>query len=168
MLPGDSTVRVALALFPFVTATDAHARIIEFGVGRDDRAVEILGVKYTMSGLTTAMNTTDRWAAALSENPEHLLTPPTQTFSFDDKAVYGFLQDVQHGSLTTTGAALKYTRTLQADLYGLLRPFRQVAIIWNNMREVVKFRMEVYYRPVYLNDDELEALNRQKGAYRRT
>lgn len=142
---------------------------VQFGVGRKDRAIRLLQVIYHISTRPIGVNANLEWSAGISENPEHELAPPTLAEMIRSKAIYGFHRNFFRTSQFTGVGAVELTLKDEfIDLKGLVRPFRQLVVFANEMDTTVDFRAEIYYSPVSLASDELEALNRQKGAYRRT
>lgn len=161
-----AAVRVARVFILLLDNNDRIGIPIQFGVGRKDRAVELLGAHYFASGISTSP-VTSRLGGALSENPAHegLNAPPTLTFAFHDAALYALSA---HWTITVGAAFSTAIRLPYVPLYGLLVPFRQIVCLFNNGGTSMKMRAEIYYRPTDLPDTDLDSINRQKGAYRRT
>lgn len=174
-MPVDGEVRELVVATDLINDEENLGIPISFGVGRKDRAVRLWGAKYSISGFTASAGVTLTWGFALSENPEHELAAnrPTLVFAFSNEAIYAFhyarkgafqFQQGEHGG----GAYAFEDHTAHIPLYGILRPFRQIAMFWNESDAGVKMRAEFYYSPVSEGVIDLESLNRQKGAYRRT
>lgn len=165
MPQGGNAVRVARVSLAEVVHTSNIGVPISFGVGRRDRAVELLGIHYFLEGMVPSAGI-GLWGMALSENPEHQngMNIPTLVEAFLDSAIYAF--GFKWENLVTTGN--RSSDGIYVPLYGLLVPFRQAVIFWNSAGDTANMKAEAYYRPAAVGRDELESLNRQKGAYRRT
>ncbi len=144
---------------------------ISFGVGRKDMAVRLIAAHYHISGLNSDIGAgaVVRWGACLSQNPDHENSPPTLTFANTDSAVYALGQRLYSRQIAgAAGGWALIEDGLHVPLYGLLRPFRQVLIMYNSTNLTVKLAAEIFYAPVDLPLEDLNTLNRQKGSYRRT
>lgn len=175
----EGETRVLVGSVPLLANGDRIGIPVAFGIGRKDRAVRLWGLHAEIQSIAVNPIGVTAWAIALSVNPEHegLNNPPTLVFAHDDEALYAFAE-TRHTALTVdpNPAAVEraiaiplHTQTgLSLDLYGLLRPFRQILCFWNESDTDTKLRCDIYYSPVEEGRVDLDSLNRQKGAYRRT
>lgn len=165
----EDDVRVAVVVAEAVNDSVEVAIPVEFGTGRRDRAVQLWQVIYHISSRPIGVNANLEWSAAISENPEHELVPPNLEAMIRSKAVYGFHRNFFRTSqFTGVGAVELILKDEVVDLKGMLRPFRQLVVFANEMDATLDFRAEIYYSPAKLTRNDLDSINRQKGAYRRT
>lgn len=167
-MPPAAETRVLSA---FLEVDDGASGVepVSFGVGRRDRAARLFGVHYSIDDLSSAINVDQSIIIALSENPEHDVVPPaTLEIARRDKALYGFYELSRRHGIVTTGGGDFRTTTKIIPLYGILVPFRQRIIVVNELDDTMEIRAEIYYEPVLLPETDLESINRQHGAYRRT
>lgn len=170
----EDETRVLVTSVPLLLPDERVAIPVLFGVGRKDRAVRLLSAKYVISGFDAEPEQPVlRWAFALSENPEHELTPPTLTNAIDDKAIYALYHYRSETWLVEAlnegkAAIILQERTFQMPLYRLLRPFRQILLLWNHSDASIKMRAEIYYQPATDVREDIKSINIKYGGYRRT
>lgn len=142
---------------------------LDFGVPHLASGVRLLGVAYNIEFFGDDQELA-RGVFCLSENPKHEVTPPVNTRAFlEDPACYGiaiWMSDIKNAG-SSWGAARTF-QTLTLPLYGILRGFRQILCIFNDVGYQVNFQAEIFYQPVFLGLNEGGAIARQKGTYRRT
>ncbi|MBA7538672.1 hypothetical protein ES705_30953 [subsurface metagenome] len=104
---------------------------------------------------------------AISTNPEHEDTPPASIREFmESKALYA-----KHVIISRSVETILRSRvdTRHVELYGLLRPRRQIWIVYAvNMTGANKwFGLELNYIPVKVDDVTLSEYNNRYGLYKR-
>jgi hypothetical protein len=109
--------------------------------------------------------------SALSTNPEHEENPPASIREFmESKALYAkkvyVCNSILQGLEYDIGFLLE---TKAIELYGLLRPRRQIWVVYAVNMLVVKawFGLEINYRPVRVDDVTLSEYNQRYGLYKR-
>jgi len=164
-MPQDG--RIQTATFSYEGATGYNSMPIEFGSRGE--ACELLGVHYHCLGLRTDQDSS--FITALSSNPDFEVTPPVAIGEImAGKSTYGLLCIVQDFyQATADGLAMgEAVLTWIIPLYGLIRPRRQMWVWSISANITMPLVCEIYYRPVTLQDDEMDLLNRKYGLYRRT
>ena len=168
-MQADDEVRVFIGFLNIPDST-SECLPVDFGIGRRDAVVEILSVLYTarfypQPGVNGSVNR--YWCTCLSENPEHRKSPPAWRDMFISPSAYAL-----YGWYSNTPIDDNYNvnigGTKQFIFHGLTRPFRQLWCVFNGLGDTGDFRLEIYYRAKILPVDVVRALDRQKGALRRT
>ena len=169
-MPAADEVRVALAILGPVGDNQGESVTVNFGIGIRGAAVRLWGIHYTVSAIGTTLNEFLDFACALSEDPGHLLEPFTvPSILLTSPKVYGVFYVRQQMVISTNGATILRAFAKEIPLHGILRPSRQVFTVVNRLNDAVQVRAEIYYSPVgNLSRAEVDGLNRQKGAIRRT
>ena len=159
----------------FATATtDGSVTVlpVQFGVGRRDRAVRIESLHYTVTQWGIANTSAfQQWAACLSEDPEHEVTAPVGgiTAGIGFSSYYGWVfEATDRLELTEVGYFNEVQKTHHIELHGILRPYRQRVVFYNEVGASAQFRCEILYRPVTLPDQDLRSIDRTHGAIRRS
>ena len=145
-----------------VTSPSFSSLVVEMGARGE--AVEMIALHISISAILPS--TTQRSiVVALSTDPSHEVVPPVARIAmFSLKALYGFSSGFWQ--VGASGGARSSTEII--PLYGLVRPRRQILVwAWVGITEEQTFRVEIYYRPVSLNKEDLDALNLKYGKYRR-
>ena len=145
-----------------IAADDFASAPVEMGARGE--AVELWGLHLITGEMAVVIS--QSLMVALSSNPRHELTPPGSEDAFAlDPALYGMAltRKTSH-----TNVAESYVPQIFVPLYGIVRPRRQI-LVWSFIRPAATlvFRVEIYYRPVSLNKQDLDALNLKYGKYRR-
>ncbi len=109
---------------------------------------------------------------ALSSNPEHEAKPPASIGEFSEsKALYAKKVWVNEGSIRgEADYAMAWSiETKAIELYGLLRPRRQIWVVYavSMIPNTKWFGLELNYRPVKVDDATLSEYNTKYGLYRR-
>ncbi|KKM65648.1 hypothetical protein LCGC14_1489110 [marine sediment metagenome] len=163
-MPQEGNVQVVV---PTVSVEAGTAKGFVVELGAKGEAVALLGLhvgieEFLPSGEFVVF-------VALSSNPGHLLTPPaTSAARAGDKALYGATLLTGREVLDTSGGRTYTIPSISTPLYGLIRPRRQVLIVFFvNPGVLPKIRVEIYYKPLSLGKIELDALNLKYGKYRR-
>ncbi len=152
-----------LVVGEYIGCQQREALPIDFGIGHRNMAVKLLGIRYGLAEIFFVHAESlysPCFAVCLSENPAHLTNPPTEIQMIESKSTYAFHNFIAY-----------YPTTGEINLYGLIRPFRQILCLDNDLDTQVtgkRIRVEIYYQAVELSLEESGALARQKGAYRRT
>jgi hypothetical protein len=106
--------------------------------------------------------------SALSTNPEHEDNPPASIKEFmESKALYAKNFWVENCS--GEGYPLHTVETKTIELYGLLRPRRQIWVVYAvfMIAQTKWFGLELNYRPVRVDDVTLSEYNQRYGLYKR-
>ncbi|MBA7556853.1 hypothetical protein ES705_49576 [subsurface metagenome] len=104
---------------------------------------------------------------AMSTNPEHEENPPASIKEFmESKALYAKHVII---SKSVESVLLTSVDTKHIELYGLLRPRRQIWVLYavNMTGAKVWFGLEINYRPVRVDDVTLSEYNQRYGLYKR-
>ena len=168
-MPQGDNVQVAIVERRPIATNYGSAVVAMGGLGQ---AVRIYAVHYHLDYFKT--EETFYFAAALSSNPLHEITPPDdQDLFYEDEALYGFVSYV-HSPYVAVGAGEAYGlsdhyKSQIIPLYGIIRPRRQV-LCWYHLASSAqsRIRAEIYYEPITLGKNDLETLDRKFGKYRRT
>ncbi len=138
--------------------------------GARGELISINSVRYTMTGV---QNGASLWMGmfALSTNPEHEENPPASIVDFmESKALYA--KFVVH--YKAAGISINRVETVHVELYGLLRPRRQIWVTRTiNLMgpdpsgDEKGLGLEVNYRPVKVDDITLSEYNNRYGLYKR-
>lgn len=143
---------------------------VEFPVGISE-VVSLIAIHWHIEQVVGGGGATGLLMAALSENPEHELTPPVGVAEFQGNAnLYGMATWLSISGVNGSDWAFGLSgTTLIIPLYGILRPKRQVAVFANVWQTgFTGIRGEVYYVPVQPSRDVVDAISRRYGKYRRT
>ncbi|MBA7553299.1 hypothetical protein ES705_45889 [subsurface metagenome] len=106
--------------------------------------------------------------SALSTNPEHEANPPASIEEFmTSKALYA--KSIWLSNASGEGDYLHKAETKTIELYGLMRPRRQIWVIYAvfMISEEKWFGLELNYRPVKVDNNTLSEYNRRYGLYKR-
>ena len=138
--------------------------------GARGELIAINSVIYTPPDISTTVHMTV--LTALSTNPEHEANPPASIEEFmTSKALYAKKAWVNEGSVAPDGgSAMAWSiETKAIELYGLLRPRRQIWVVYAVSMIPVKkwFGLELNYKPVRVDDATLSEYNTKYGLYRR-
>ena len=111
--------------------------------------------------------------SALSTNPEHEAKPPASIKEFmESKALYA--KNVLYVMGKAAGESYGWQIDIRTDvieLYGLLRPRRQIWVIYAVFMhgfEISWYGLELNYRPVKVDDITLSEYNQRYGLYKRS
>ena len=161
-MPAD--VKVSTYSFDFEPYL-VNARPIEFGVAINE-SVSLLGIKYNIETVTAHMNN-DNFMVALSSDPGHIANPPANINAlFRDKSIYAMWS-----RLFTVVGPQNYTLIVETkciDLYGLIRPKRQVLLTAFWRETLASLQVEIYWQQLSRSIEETATTNRKYGKYRRT
>ncbi len=143
---------------------------IPIEAGARGELMAINSVAYTPPDLGVDIHVT--LMTALSTNPEHEENPPTSIQEFmESKALYAKSVFITQGLVN----GINYAWTIRAqtnviELYGLLRPRRQIWVVYavNMTGAKVWYGLELNYRPVKVDDVTLSEYNTRYGLYKRT
>lgn len=169
-MPRADSPRVLVVEFgDLVADASPVSRVAEFGTGRKDRAVRLLGAMYSASGADLAAGGIS-WGMGLSANPEYETDDniPSSVNAFRDLSIYAFAYQWRGSVLTVTGGYTIHLDTIFVPLYGIEAPSRQQAVFWNDTEASIRGRMELYYEPIDLGRTDIDSLHRVKGAFRRS
>lgn len=139
-------------------------------LGGRGRLVKLWSVHYSVSEINDDPTTLDLWYNALSSNPEHQgdYIATTDAF-FQDKALYGTAVFGQRINKSATGGASRWVWTQIIPLHGLIRPRRQIWVLFRNgWAEWYQFGMEIYYSEIPMLPGDIITANRKYGKYRRS
>ena len=145
-----------------IAADDFGGSPVEMGARGE--AVELWGLHLVIGEMAVVVS--QSLMVALSSNPRHELTPPGSEDAFIvDPALYGMA--MARKTTHTNVGEISIPQSF-VPLYGMVRPRRQI-VVWSFIRPsaTVVFRVEIYYRPVSLGKEDLNALNLKYGKYRR-
>ncbi|MBA7553132.1 hypothetical protein ES705_45719 [subsurface metagenome] len=140
--------------------------------GARGELIAINSVIYTPPDISTTVHMT--LMTALSTNPEHEAKPPASIKEFmESKALYAKKVWINEGSIIPNagGYAIAWSiETKAIELYGLLRPRRQIWVVYavSMIPQYKWFGLEVNYRPVKIDDITLSEYNQRYGLYKRT
>lgn len=109
--------------------------------------------------------------AALSENPNHELTPPGGVAEFQSNPdLYGMVtwtSFMDQSGINRSSQGIIGTQII--PLYGILRPKRQIAVFANIWAvSITGIRGEIYYEEEEPSGVVVDAISRRYGKYRRT
>lgn len=173
-MPPADEVR-SVSVFDVVTSDNTVTVLpVEFGVGRRDRAVRVLSVHYTVTQWDDAFGPAfKQWAAALSEDPEVERIAPVGGIAVNIglSSLYGWVFEAEHQQHfnQADGLGKLIQKTHHMELHGVLRPYRQRVVFWNEVGGAAQFRCEILYEPATrLADEDLRSIDRTHGAVRRT
>jgi hypothetical protein len=142
---------------------------IPIEVGARGELMAINSVIYTPPDISTSFH--QMIMSALSTNPEHEANPPADIEDFMmSKALYAKNVWVSNSFISEPGIHQQQTETKTIELYGLLRPRRQIWVVYAiNMAPNNKwFGLELNYRPVKVDDVTLSEYNQRYGLYKRS
>ena len=140
--------------------------------GARGELIAINSVIYTPPDISTTVHMI--LMTALSTNPEHEAKPPASIKEFmESKALYAKKVWINEGSIIPNagGYAIAWSiETKAIELYGLLRPRRQIWVVYavSMIPQYKWFGLEVNYRPVKIDDITLSEYNQRYGLYKRT
>ena len=138
--------------------------------GARGELMAINSVRYTPPDLGTEIH--PFIVTALSTNPEHEANPPASIGEFmTSKALYAKHVFLAQGNVLGDSYAYQvYMETASVELYGLLRPRRQIWVLYAvKMKGFdIWFGLELNYKPVKVEDITLMEYNKRYGLYKRT
>lgn len=143
---------------------------VEFPIGIKE-AVSLIAVHWTIERPLGAVQGEHLFLAALSENPEHELTPPVGVAEMQGNlSLYGMASWLGVSSAVGDGRTQDTSiGTIIVPLYGILRPKRQIAVFGNVASTgVTGIRGEIYYTEERPPLEVVNAISRRSGKYRRT
>lgn len=161
-MPAAAKLLTIQGSVPLNTAT---AFVVLFGQGISG-AVLLHKITYNFAAVQVG-ETNTYWAACLTMNPSHYRNPLSQPTMFTNPASYALGADFRHG-LALDPSRFYKLRTLDLELHGLLVPKRQILNVYQSLGASVGFKCEILYEDIEANQDDIDAVNRKFGKYRRT
>ncbi|MBA7551757.1 hypothetical protein ES705_44305 [subsurface metagenome] len=137
--------------------------------GAHGELIAINSVRYTPPDLGTEIHAFI--LTALSTKPEHEASPPASIQEFmENKALYAKHVFISQGNMLGDTYAYQLSmETASVELYGLLRPRRQIWVAYAvKMKGFdIWFGLEINYKPVKVDDVTLSEYNKRYGLYKR-
>lgn len=158
-MPQEGNIKVKEWSNRLVTV-GVHGYPLNFGA--QNKAVKLLGVNLLFSA--AGLSASGDMITALSSNPNHLDAPPAYPEILLDEALYAR----QHYDTVRVGDEHSiFFHNQWMPLYGLLRPTRQILIVYNLLQNNCVLAMEWYYEEIELSQTIQDDLNLVYGKYRR-
>jgi len=152
-------------IFTRSTSASYFAVPVEFPVGLN-QVVSLIAVHWSIEFTRLAAGQGLFWAA-LSENPNHLATPPAGVAEFQgDPDMYGMACFI--GNMAGAHFNPTVLQPHVIPLYGILRPKRQVAVFANVWGTNLGCRCEIYYEEEEPAGAIVDAISRRSGKSRRS
>lgn len=162
---------VDIQVAPFMLAEDidfGNAIGIPIEVGARGKAIQIWAVHHSIPQLHDADVGSEVWASALSSNPEHAPAgAPDLDVFMGSSAIYA--RSIYGLEKIITGPKAYWTTTRIIPCYGIVRPRRQVWVLF-----LIGFKgshrpsIEIYYSEIGGTREDIDAVDRKHGKYRRT
>lgn len=139
-------------------------------LGGRGRLVRIWSVNYYVEQISDDPTELSMWLNAMSSNPEHQgdLVRASAEF-FMDRALYATSVMFNRINKAATGGASRMMWTQQIRVYGLIRPRRQIWVLWTlGMATWFMYGIEIYYSEIPMPQQDVITANRKYGKYRRS
>ncbi|MBA7554137.1 hypothetical protein ES705_46749 [subsurface metagenome] len=140
-------------------------------INMQGKAVRLWAVHYSIA-VALGQTGSGLWVNALSSNPSHEGEQAALNLDYFVRSpdLYGTSAWIDRVIVwEPAGVGITRTSTKIIPLYGIIRPVRQIWIVYL-VGFVGSDRMicEIYYEPIELAKSDLDSLNRKYGRYRRT
>ena len=171
-MPQDGNLDLQVARFDHegnLTEGDYIGHSIELG-GRG-RLVQMWGIHHYL-GTPSAEEGFGQFISALSSNPQNAGEHPDFGIGqlFADKSLYGTLMRNYRTAIAgVSGGFALWTETWVVPLYGIIRPRRQIWVLWfgQNIVGSDKAGIEIYYSEIPMPRQDVISANRKYGKFRR-
>lgn len=161
---------IQVGRFSTLTEFDfSNWRGIPIELGARGGLVQLWGIHHYLAQAPVSTDYGGLWASALSSNPDHVGDIALGLDEFiGSPALYGTMTVASGVSTTVTGAQSSRYWAMYTPLYGIVRPRRQVWVLYLVIHEGFhRMGIEVYYSEIEAGRVDEDAVNRKFGKYRR-